>query len=98
MMANVMTGLRILVSAVLLLCPAFSQGFYALYLIAGLSDVANVYFGKVIEAGHIYELGYEKCTCPKVQSGQATGKITSVRRMWLIRCIYRRSFFRGDSL
>ena len=30
----------------------------------------NGYFGKVIEAGHIYELGYEKCTCPKVQSGQ----------------------------
>ena len=32
----------------------------------------NGYFGKVIEAGHIYELGYEKCTCPKVQSGQVT--------------------------
>ena len=32
----------------------------------------NGYFGKVIEPGHIYELGYEKCTCPKVQSGQVT--------------------------
>ena len=32
----------------------------------------NGYFGKVIEAGHIYDLGYEKCTCPKVQSGQIT--------------------------
>ncbi len=32
----------------------------------------NGYFGKVIEAGHIYELGYEKCTCPKVLSGQIT--------------------------
>ena len=30
----------------------------------------NCYFGKVIKTGHIYKLGYEKCTCPKVQSGQ----------------------------
>lgn len=30
----------------------------------------NGYFGKVIESGHIYELGYETCTCPKVRSGQ----------------------------
>ncbi len=29
----------------------------------------NGYFGKVIEPGHIYELGYEKCTCQKVLSG-----------------------------
>ncbi len=32
----------------------------------------NGYFGKVIEPGHKYELGYEKCTCPKVLSGQIT--------------------------
>ena len=32
----------------------------------------NGYFGKVIKSGHVYELGYEKCTCPKVQSGQVT--------------------------
>ena len=32
----------------------------------------NCYFGKVIKTGHIYKLGYEKCTCPKVQSGQVT--------------------------
>ena len=32
----------------------------------------NGYFGKVIEPGHIYELGYEKCTCPKVLSGEVT--------------------------
>ena len=32
----------------------------------------NGYFGKVIEPGHIYELGYEKCTCRKVLSGQVT--------------------------
>ena len=32
----------------------------------------NGYFGKVIESGHVYELGYEKCTCPKVLSGKVT--------------------------
>ncbi len=41
MMANVITGIRILVSAVLLLCPVFSPIFYAMYLIAGLSDMAD---------------------------------------------------------
>ena len=30
----------------------------------------NGYFGKVIEPGCVYELGYEKCTCPMVLSGQ----------------------------
>ena len=32
----------------------------------------NGYFGKVIMPGHVYELGYEKCTCEKVLSGQIT--------------------------
>ena len=32
----------------------------------------NGYFGKVIEPGHKYVLGYEKCTCPKVLSGKVT--------------------------
>ena len=32
----------------------------------------NGYFGKVIVPGHVYELGYEKCTCPNVLSGQIT--------------------------
>ena len=41
MMANVITGLRILVSAVLVFCPVFSQIFYVLYLIAGLSDMVD---------------------------------------------------------
>ena len=40
-MANVITGLRILVSAVLLFCPVFSPIFYVLYLIAGLSDMVD---------------------------------------------------------
>ena len=41
MMANAITGLRILVSAVLMFCPVFSPIFYVLYLIAGLSDMAD---------------------------------------------------------
>ena len=40
-MANVITGIRILVSAAFLLCPVFSPIFYAMYLIAGLSDMAD---------------------------------------------------------
>lgn len=28
------------------------------------------YTGKVIEPGHVYELGYRSCTCQKVLSGQ----------------------------
>ena len=32
----------------------------------------NGYFGKVIESGHIYELGYETCSCQKVLSGKVT--------------------------
>lgn len=30
----------------------------------------NGYFGNVIEPGRVYELGYEKCTCPMVLSSQ----------------------------
>ena len=41
MMANVTTGIRILVSVDLLFCPVFSLIFYAVYLIAGLSDMAD---------------------------------------------------------
>ena len=41
MVANAITGLRILVSVVLLFCPAFSPIFYTLYLVAGLSDMAD---------------------------------------------------------
>ena len=41
MMANVITGIRILVSVALLFCPVFSLIFYTMYLIAGLSDMAD---------------------------------------------------------
>lgn len=32
----------------------------------------DLYTGKVIEPGHVYELGYHKCTCSKVLSGEVT--------------------------
>lgn len=35
----------------------------------------NGYFGKVIEPGHIYEIGYEKCTRPMVLSGHRSGAL-----------------------
>ena len=41
MVANIITGLRIILSVVLLLCPVFSPTFYSLYLLAGLSDMAD---------------------------------------------------------
>lgn len=28
------------------------------------------FFGKVIEPGHIYEIGYPRCVCPEVLSGK----------------------------
>lgn len=32
------------------------------------------FFGKVIEPGHIYEVGYPKCVCPEVLSGKINDK------------------------
>ena len=40
-MANIITGIRITVSIVLLFCPVFSPVFYALYIAAGISDVLD---------------------------------------------------------
>ena len=40
-MANSITIFRIAGSTVLLFCPAFSPGFYALYIAAGLSDMLD---------------------------------------------------------
>lgn len=40
-MANLITGIRILCSLALLFCPVFSGAFYALYITAGLSDIAD---------------------------------------------------------
>lgn len=40
-MANCITGMRILLSVGLLFCPALSPSFFALYLLAGLSDMID---------------------------------------------------------
>ena len=40
-MANIITGIRIALSAALLFFPAFSPVFYALYLTAGLTDMID---------------------------------------------------------
>lgn len=40
-MANIITGCRIVCSILLLFFPAFSTGFYALYLICGFSDMID---------------------------------------------------------
>ncbi|MGX8715761.1 MAG: CDP-alcohol phosphatidyltransferase family protein [Lachnospiraceae bacterium] len=40
-MANAITIFRMAASIVLLFCPVFSPIFYALYLIAGLSDMVD---------------------------------------------------------
>ena len=40
-MANVITGFRIACSIALLFFPAFSPTFYVLYLLAGVSDIAD---------------------------------------------------------
>ena len=39
--ANSITGIRILCSIALLLCPVFSVAFYSLYIAAGLTDIAD---------------------------------------------------------
>ena len=41
MIANTVTGFRVLVSIALLFCPVFSPAFYMLYLTAGLSDMID---------------------------------------------------------
>ena len=40
-MANIITGSRVLISIALLFCPVLSPVFYMLYLMAGLSDMID---------------------------------------------------------
>ncbi len=40
-MANIITCIRIVCGAALLFCPVFSPAFYALYITAGVSDMAD---------------------------------------------------------
>ena len=54
-MANIITGIRIVLSAALLFCPALSPTFYALYIAAGFSDMID---GAVARrTGTVSELG-----------------------------------------
>ena len=54
-MANVITGIRIVLSIVLLFCPALSPMFYALYIAAGLSDIIDGVVAR--KSGTISEFG-----------------------------------------
>ena len=62
----------------------------------------NGYFGKVIEPGHIYELGYEKCTCPKVLSGEVTDpeqcECSRQSILYILSCLEPDSKFEVDVL
>ena len=40
-MANFITGIRIVLSIAILLCPALSASFYALYIISGFTDMVD---------------------------------------------------------
>ena len=40
-MANIITGIRIVLSIVLLFCPAFSHAFFMFYIVAGASDMID---------------------------------------------------------
>ena len=40
-MANIITGIRIVLSIALMFCPALSPSFYALYIVAGFSDMID---------------------------------------------------------
>lgn len=39
--ANIITGLRVVCSVILLLCPAFSTSFYIVYLFGGVTDIVD---------------------------------------------------------
>ena len=41
MLANLLTGCRIILSLILLYLPVFSSGFYACYLMAGITDMVD---------------------------------------------------------
>ncbi len=62
----------------------------------------NGYFGKVIEAGRVYELGYEKCTCPKVLSGEVADpeqcECSRQSILYILGCLEPNSSFEVDVL
>lgn len=62
----------------------------------------NGYFRKVIESGHVYELGYEKCTCPRVLFGQVTDpehcECSRQSILYILSCLEPDSNFEVDIL
>ena len=54
-LANVITGIRIICALILIFCPTFSTWFYVLYIIGGISDVLDGitarHFGKETKFG-----------------------------------------------
>ena len=54
-MANIITGIRIVLSVALLFCPALSPMFYALYIAAGFSDMIDGAVAR--KAGTVSEFG-----------------------------------------
>ena len=54
-MANIITGIRIVCSIALLVFPVFSPQFYALYIIAGVSDMIDGAVAR--ETGAVSEFG-----------------------------------------
>ena len=54
-MANIITGIRIVLSVVLMFCQALSPTFYALYIAAGISDMIDGAVAR--KTGAVSELG-----------------------------------------
>ena len=54
-MANIITGIRIVISAFLLFCPALSPAFFMLYIAAGASDMIDGAVAR--KTGTVSEIG-----------------------------------------
>lgn len=54
-MANIITGIRMVLSVALLFCPVFSPAFFALYITAGITDVLDGAVAR--KTGTVSELG-----------------------------------------
>ena len=54
-MANIITGIRIVLSVVMMFCQALSPTFYALYIAAGISDMIDGAVAR--KTGAVSELG-----------------------------------------
>ena len=75
MMANIITGIRIVISAVLLFCPVFSPAFLALYITAGITDRIDGAVARRTAA--VSEFGARLDTAAdKDENGKPTGEDT----------------------